>query len=286
MVTVHEFLSRLVADAHARSVFEADPRGALEQAGLGVMSNAELVQASSLMLDYTPIEVLEDYVRVLPASLVVLGGGYEHVALTYPTPLVASDPDHDQETDLPSLNDFTSTADPAELLGPSEGSNADGSETSSESSESQTAQGSNNTIGSGNELQVDQLVGNVNAAGVAGDINGVQDTGDANLGNIASNGVTDAVGGIQGGDTMGQLGDIAGAGDITGGLSDLGGVTPEAGDVTGALPVEAPQDLAANTMAPVTGPGPIGAAEGPIGTADDTIGDLTSGAQDLGGLGL
>lgn len=280
MVTVHEFLSQIVANPHARSVFEADPRSALEQAGLGLMSNAELAQASSLMLDHAPSEVVEDYARALSSSLTALVGAHEHVALTYLKPLTMNDPDNDWEMQLPSLNDFTSLGDVDEMLRPSESGETENSNNSTENTESQDTQASNNPVGSGNELQFDSLTGDINAAGVAGDINGLENSGDANLGTIAGNGVTDAVGGIQGGDTLGQLGDVAGAGDLTGGLSDLGGVSPVAEDVSGALPVEAPQELAANTMAPITG------AEGPAGQVEDTVGGLTSGDQDLGGLGL
>ncbi len=163
---------------------------------------------------------------------------------------------------------FSSLGDVDEMLRPAEASSTEETNNSTEMSEDAT--GSNNPVASGNELQVDDLVGDIDAGGITGAAN----SGDVNAGTVAGNGVTDVVGDVQ--DTVGGVGDIAGAGDITGGMQDFGGVTPETGDVTNAQPLENTSDLggAGDLSAPVTG------SENPTGAVGDVASDLT------GGLGL
>ncbi len=67
-LTLHQFLSKLVASGDARSAFEADPRTSLDEAGLGDMSVADVLHASSLVLDYAPAEVVREYHRSLQSS--------------------------------------------------------------------------------------------------------------------------------------------------------------------------------------------------------------------------
>ncbi|WP_145737351.1 IniB N-terminal domain-containing protein [Saccharopolyspora dendranthemae] len=270
MLTMHEFLSRLVSDPGARSAFEADPLGSLKQADLGEMSSTDVVQAASLMLDHAPVEIVEKLVRATQPGLARLGGN-QHVALTYPLPSFVDGDNEMEHESMPTPDIFSSLGDVDRMMPSSETSNTDESTTTTETSED--TNGSNNPIGAGNEFQLDGLIGDINA----GDVSGITNSGDINAGNVVGNGVTDVVGGVtdtvggvEGGDVMGGLGDIAGAGDITGGLQDLGGVMPEVGDVTNALPVEGMTDLApqGSLMAPVTG------ADGPV---EGTVGDLAGG---------
>lgn len=262
MPTVHEFLSRLVTDVAARSAFEADPRGSLEQAGLGGMSNADVVQAVSLVFDHAPVEVVDGFVRNLKPVMEHFGSS-QHVALNYPMPFFADGDNEMEHKSMPTPEIFSSSGDVDEMMRPTEENTTNNMETSEDTT------GSNNPLGSGNEFQFDGLVGDISVD----DISGVNNSGDVNAGNVAGNGVTDVVGGVEGGDVMGELGDVAGAGDVTGGLQDLGGVMPEVGGATNALPVDGMTELApqGELMAPITG------AEGPAGAVQNTAEDLTGG---------
>ncbi|MEY8041844.1 hypothetical protein [Saccharopolyspora cebuensis] len=261
--TVHEFLYRLVVDAQTRSAFTADPRGLLDAAGFDGLGDADVAQAASLSLDHVPIDVVDEYVAALQPGLDRLVGG-QHVALTYPMPFVLNGADDTELSDMPTPELFSALGDVDSVL-PSAGT---------EASSSEDTTGSNNPVGSGNDIQAEGLVGDIST----GDVTGV--AGDLNLGNVAGNGVTDVVGGVEDvvADTgvTGQVGDIVGGGDITGGLEGVGDVVPEVGDVTGALPTEVVGELApqGDLTAPVTG------AEGPVGAVGSTVGDLA------GGLGL
>lgn len=262
MLTVCEFLSRLVTDAGARSVFGADPRGSLERAGLGEMSSTDVARAASLVLDHAPVEGVEEFVRAWKPGLERLGGN-QHVAVTYPMPFPVDGDNEMEHESMPTPEIFSSLGDVDQMLRPAETTNT--------TEMSEEATGSNNPVGSGNGFEFDGLVGDINA----GDISGISNSGDVNAGNVSDvvGGVTDTVGGVQGGDVMGGLGDISGVGDITGGLQDLGGVMPEVGDITNALPVEGMTDLAPQSglTAPVTG------AEGPVSAVENTADDLTAG---------
>ena len=66
--TLYEFLTRIVTSPDARSAFDADPRATLDQAGLGDMSATDVLQATSLVLDYAPVEVADEYGRSLRAA--------------------------------------------------------------------------------------------------------------------------------------------------------------------------------------------------------------------------
>lgn len=274
MLTMYEFLSHLVTDSGARSAFETDPRGSLEQAGLGEMNNTEVVQAASLVMDHAPVEVVEEFVQAAQSGLARLGGN-QHVALTYPLPSFVDGDNEMEHESMPTPDIFSSLGDVDQMMRPSEAGNTEQTISTTETSED--ANGSNNPVGSGNEFQLDRLTGDINAS----DISGLNNSGDVNAGNVAGNGVTDVVGGVtdtvggvEGGDVMGAVegGDVMGGlGDVAGGLQDLGGVMPEVGDVTNALPVEGMTELApqGSLMAPVTG------ADGPVGgTAGDLAGSL------------
>jgi hypothetical protein len=79
--TLHEFLTRLVSDPAARSAFDADPQATLDQAGLGGMTATDVLQATSLVLDYAPVEVVAEYDRSLQSSLEKFAASTQHVAI-------------------------------------------------------------------------------------------------------------------------------------------------------------------------------------------------------------
>ncbi|MEV5542451.1 IniB N-terminal domain-containing protein [Saccharopolyspora shandongensis] len=79
--TLHEFLTRLVSDPAARSAFDADPQATLDQAGLGGMTATDVLQATSLVLDYAPVEVVTEYDRSLQSSVEKFAASTQHVAI-------------------------------------------------------------------------------------------------------------------------------------------------------------------------------------------------------------
>ncbi|WP_304611171.1 MULTISPECIES: IniB N-terminal domain-containing protein [unclassified Saccharopolyspora] len=290
MLTVHEFLSRLVTDAADRASFQEDPRAHLDQAGLAELSNADVVHAASLALDHAPVELVDEYFRTLPPALVQLAADGPGVDAHDLMPFLVNGPD-DMELDMTTPDIFGPLGDVDSMLR-GEASSTEDSNNSTEMTRTEDGgNGNESPVGNGNG-NGNEVIGDVNT----GDISGV--AGDLNAGNIAGNGVTDvvggvqdAVGGVQGGDVAGQLdgltgqvGDIAG-GDVTGGLQDLGGVAPDVQDVTGGLPVGdvAGGDVAggdvAGGMTDLTAP--LTGAEGPVGEeAGGGLHDVT------GGLGL
>ncbi|WP_190819418.1 IniB N-terminal domain-containing protein [Saccharopolyspora pogona] len=79
--TLYEFLTRLVSDPAARSAFDADPQATLGQAGLGGMTATDVLQATSLVLDYAPVEVVAEYNRSLQSSVEKFAASTQHVAI-------------------------------------------------------------------------------------------------------------------------------------------------------------------------------------------------------------
>ncbi|MCI2422014.1 IniB N-terminal domain-containing protein [Saccharopolyspora sp. K220] len=79
--TLYEFLTRLVSDPAARSAFDADPQATLDQAGLGGMTATDVLQATSLVLDYAPVEVVTAYDRSLQSSVEKFAASTQHVAI-------------------------------------------------------------------------------------------------------------------------------------------------------------------------------------------------------------
>ncbi|TDD41693.1 IniB N-terminal domain-containing protein [Saccharopolyspora elongata] len=79
--TLHEFLTRLVSDPAARSAFDSDPQATLDQAGLGGMTATDVLQATSLVLDYAPVEVVTEYDRSLQSSVEKFAASTQHVAI-------------------------------------------------------------------------------------------------------------------------------------------------------------------------------------------------------------
>lgn len=256
-LTVHEFLSRLVSNPRDRSAFESDSRGSLEQAGLGEMTTTDVLHATSLVLDYAPAEVVDEYTRSVHASVERFAAGHQYIAVNHPTPLNLN---HQEGLELNMLNTdqiLSATGDIDETLLSGGGNGQEGDQKQVDNSQDNSQQSSE----SNTDVNVQDLVGDVNAAGITGGVTGLANSGDVNAGNVAGNGVTDVVGGVEGT-----------AGDVT------SGVMPEVGDVTSALPIEdtlSPQG--GDVMAPVSN-----AVDGTVGQVQDTAGDVTGGL----GLGL
>lgn len=280
MLTVHEFLTRLVADESARSVFDTDPRGSLEQAGLGAMSDVDVLQSASLVLQFARADEVDSLVRAIRPGMEKLTGGGRHAPIANAMPLMLGGSRDDVSSDNDSMEwdmnpeIFSAVGDVDQLLGSGAGEGT----TNVDSSETNDSNESMNTVGSGNQVGPNSLVGDVDVQGVAGDVTGAANSGDVNAGNVVGNGVTDVVGGVDSavdGNAMGSLDGVTGQVDDT--TADLGGVTSMAGDI------EPSQDVAgqAGLTAPITG------AEGPVGTVTDTVGGASGMADDVtGGLGL
>ncbi|MCC5697810.1 IniB N-terminal domain-containing protein, partial [Klebsiella pneumoniae] len=81
--TVHEFLTQLATDPAARSAFIADPQATLDQAGLGDLTATDVLQATSLVLDYAPVEVVTEYSRSLQSSIDQFATSTQHVAINH-----------------------------------------------------------------------------------------------------------------------------------------------------------------------------------------------------------
>lgn len=284
---MHELLSKLVTDGALRASFQHDPRGCLDHAGMGEVSNADVVYAASMALDFAPVELVTDYTRVLTPGLMQLavdGHGIDAHDL-HPFMLNGL---ADMEWNMTTPDIFGALGDVDSMLD-SEASSSTNSTNSSEMTRSEHGgTGNESPAGNGNG-NGNEVVGDVNT----GDISGV--AGDVNAGNVVDNaatdvvgGVEDTVGGVQGGDVAGQLDDlggdvnsIAGAGDVTGELSDLGGAAPAIDDVTGGLPVgDVAGGEATGGMPQTDLSTPLTGSDGPIGGEAD--GDLADMTGDLG----
>jgi hypothetical protein len=60
--TLHDFVLNLLCDATARSAFELDPEGALEAAGLGDITAADVQEVIPLVVDYAPVQGIPAFV--------------------------------------------------------------------------------------------------------------------------------------------------------------------------------------------------------------------------------
>lgn len=275
MLTVHEFLTRLTADSSARSAFQTDPRGSLEQAGLGEMSNVDVLQAVSVVQQYAPAEGVDSLTLAVQPGVDKLTGGNQHFLMSTPLPLLVSGEEDDHmELDMTSPEIFSAAGDVDKLLASGESQQTNNVEASDSNNEM-------NTVASGNQVGPDSLVGDVEVTGVEGDVSGVNNSGDVNAGNVMGNGVTDVVGGAT--DTVAG---VAGH-TVHGAAGELGGVVPEPSDVTSTVgSVEPVHDVA--TTAGSALPEPVGGvAEQPVDTVTDTVGGATAPVEDVtGGLGL
>lgn len=99
--SLYEFLTRLVSNPDARAAFDADPHAVLDQAGLGGLSSADVLQATSLALDYAPIEVVEEYDRSLHSSVEKFAANSQLAAFNH---LHSAQSDEQEVTELSMLN--------------------------------------------------------------------------------------------------------------------------------------------------------------------------------------
>lgn len=272
--TLYEFLTRLVDSPEARSDFEADPRAALDEAGFQDMTATDVQHATSLALDYAPVEVVTEYGRSLQSSVDNFAASTQHAAVSQLHPA-----QFDQEvTDLNMLHKA-----PEQKPDFSNGGDVDHQMPSKDTDVNVKQEDSHNLInvhdvGSGNEVA--NGIGNTADAGsnVVGDVtNTVDNTVDGATG--LAGGATSLAGGAPSGVTD-LAGDVPVVGDVTEGLAGspqsggsdapLGDNLPVVGDVTGALPD--PADL------PVAGP-----IAGPVvdDVAAPAVNDLTAPVADV-----
>jgi hypothetical protein len=265
--TVHEFLSRLVASSEARSAFEADPRASLDQAGLGDMSATDVLQATSLVLDYAPVEVVEEYGRSLQSSVEKFAASTQHVAINELHP---AHPNEQEVTELSMLKtsqaaqDFGKSGDvEPQIAAPSNAKVDVNKEVNVEQHDSQNLlsvhdvlSGNNVANGVGNVAAVGNSAENV-TSNVDNSVKSVTNTVDHTV-DTSNNLIHDIGGGLP---TPNDLidglphdlpvvGDVAGAlpaphdlpvvGDVASSLPAPGDL-PVVGNVAGALP--APTDL-------------------------------------------
>lgn len=166
--TVHEFLTQLATDPAARSAFIADPQATLDQAGLGDLTATDVLQATSLVLDYAPVEVVTEYSRSLQSSIDQFATSTQHVAINHLHPAHSLEQEElSMLKNNPEQNaDFGKGGDVDEQL-PEVTNNT--TEISIEKNDSGNLISAHDLI-SGNEVNVD-LANTVNAiGGVVGDV--------------------------------------------------------------------------------------------------------------------
>jgi hypothetical protein len=305
--TLHEFLTRLVSDPAARSAFDADPQATLDQAGLGGMTATDVLQATSLVLDYAPVEVVTEYDRSLQSSVEKFAASTQHVAINQLHPAHPFEQEEQsmlqntpaQPADFSGSNDVDATM-PAPAPAPATGGdvNVDIEQTDS-----------HNLISiHDNNIATDNIVGSIvgNTIGQVGDNVDLGDvTSVARLaitetnytanqiwddsldvtvgaGEIVYGDVTDVVGNVTSGDALnivneaplvgdlnvtGVLGDVTG-GDVTSIVTDA----PLVGDVIGG------DVTSIATDAPIVGD-VVGGVVG--GDVTNVVGNVTGVAGDL-----
>lgn len=104
--TLHEFFTRLVGNPESRSAFEADPRASLDGAGLGDMTATDVLQGASLVLDYAPVEVVQEYGRSLQSSVEMFAASTQHAAINQLHP--AQEHELQEATEPSMLNNSSS----------------------------------------------------------------------------------------------------------------------------------------------------------------------------------
>ncbi len=237
--TVHEFLTRLATDPASRSAFDDDPQGALDRAGLGDMSAADVSDATSLVLDYSPVDAVAAY-RTVQSSVDQFVTNTQHAALQLHSPysteqeelsMLQNSPEQDQDFSQESdvdvdieQNDSHNVANVHDVL--------NGNEVLS----GNTAVGGDVVAGVGNV--VNSTVGAVGevASGAVGAVTSTVDNAvDASTSLVGGAGATvhqdvsDLAQGVAVGDVTSTVGDLAG-GDATKTISGVAG-----GDVAGGL---------------------------------------------------
>lgn len=253
--TLYEFLTRLVDSPESRSEFDADPRAALDRAGFQDMTATDVQQATSLALDYAPVEVVTEYGRSLQSSVDNFAASTQHAAVSQLHPA-----QFEQEvTDLNMLHKA-----PEQKPDFSQGGDVDHQMPSKDTDVNVKQEDSHNLVNvhdvaSGNDIA--NGIGNVADTGssAVGDVTNTVDNTVSTVDNTASN-VTDVAASAPSGvtDLAGDLpavGDVAqglgGGAETTGSHEPIGNDLPVVGDVTGALPDPASLPVAGPIAGPV-----------------------------------
>jgi hypothetical protein len=81
--TLHEFILNLLQDEQARSLFAADPTGALQSAGLSGITATDVHESLPLVMDYAPTHVVDFFERSTgsTADQIVVGSALGESAL-------------------------------------------------------------------------------------------------------------------------------------------------------------------------------------------------------------
>ncbi|KAA5835963.1 IniB N-terminal domain-containing protein [Saccharopolyspora hirsuta] len=311
--TLYEFLTRLVSDPAARSAFDADPQATLDQAGLGGMSATDVLHASSLVLDYAPVEVVTEYGRSLQSSVEKFAASAQAVAFNQLHPAHPLDQeDHMLQNIAPQPEDFGKDNDvdatlPAPAPAPSHNTDVDVDVEQNDSHNlisihhvlSDNSVGNDNIIGSvvGNTVgqvgdsldlgDVTNTIGN-SVSEVNQTANHVFDTSvdlTAGAGSIVYGDVTNLVGNVTNGDVTNVVGDVTNVagdlnvgnvlGDVTNGdVTEIVANAPVVGDVVGDV-----TNVVGN--APVVGDVVGNVTSGDITNVTGVVGDVTNVAGDL-----
>lgn len=287
--TLYEFLTRLATSPDARQAFDADPRASLDQAGLGEMTAADVLHATSLVLDYAPVEVAENYGRTLQDSADKFATSSQYAAINHLHPAHS----HEQEvTELNMLNnppanghhDFSGHGDTNIEVEQNDSHNlVSVHDVVSDNNVANIAAVGNTVGGAGDTVNstVENVTGTVdNTVDTAGDLT-------ANVGDV-----TGVVGGVAGG--LPVVGDVAGsiAGadasalpveDLAGGVGGtLESATEPVGGVveTATAPVEPVLDTATAPVEPVTSALPVGDVVNTLPAPSElpVVGDVAGGA--------
>ncbi|GAA4863366.1 IniB N-terminal domain-containing protein [Saccharopolyspora cebuensis] len=314
--TLHEFLTRLVGDPAARSAFDADPHGVLNQAGFGDMSATDVLQATSLVLDYAPVDVVSEYDRSVQSSVEKFAASStQHVAINQLHPVHPLDEQEEPIMLNNSAPNFDQDGDvDAQLPSPAPQGGDTNTNIEIEQTDSHNLVNVHDVLSGnniGNVAAVGNTVGNVvgdtvgSVTGVVGDttnlvgdltFGSVNVAGDLaygsveNVTNTVDNTVDTGAGLVGGAGTMVAGGDVAGiaggvAGDlpVVGDVAGVAGGLPAVGDVAGGLPV----DDVAGVAGGVAGDLPVDDLVGNVGglagglPVDDVAGVAGGVAGDL-----
>lgn len=289
--TLHEFLTRLVSDPAARSAFDADPQATLDQVGLGEMSATDVLQATSLVLDYAPVEVVNAYDRSLSSSVEKFAASNQHVAISELHPAHP----HEQEElsmlqNTPS-DDFGPGGDvdaqlPAPAPAPSGDTNVDIEHNDVDShnvvnvhdvlSGNQILSG--NTVNIGDNLDLSSTVGSVTSTATHVFDSSLNVASAA--GSLVHGDVTNVVGDVASGNVTDVVTNAPVVGDVAANVTQVVGDAPVVGDVVGDVTSGDVTGIAGDLTSTVSGGDALGVVAGlPVvgdvaSTATSTIGSV------------
>ncbi|MFR9728990.1 IniB N-terminal domain-containing protein [Saccharopolyspora sp. MS10] len=283
--TLHEFLTRLVTSPDALAAFDADPRATLDAVGLGDMTATDVQHASSLVLDYAPVEIADEYGRSLQSSVDKFAASTQHVAINELHPAQP----HEQEVTELSMLPPNNTPAPAPHDDVEQHihdeTNVEIEQNDSHNLISVHDVLSGNDVLNGNQANIGNVVGDTTTTTVEGGDSIVGTVGDVVFGSVNEvtntvDNTVNTVGGVAEGATSGlPMDDLTGAlpagdtasVDAVGPLSGVaGGALDTVGDVASDVPVAG--DVAAPALDSVGG-----VAGGALGTVDGVAGGVVGG---------